>query len=35
MRERETRLYELIEPTVTSLGFELVGVQWRGGRSRA
>ena len=26
MRERETRLYELIEPTVTSLGFELVGV---------
>ena len=34
MRERETRLYELIEPTVTSLGFELVGVQWRGGRSR-
>ena len=28
MRERETRLYELIEPTVHSLGFELVGVLW-------
>lgn len=35
MRERETRLYELIEPTVTSLGFELVGVLWRDGRSRS
>ena len=34
MRERETRLYELIEPTVTSLGFELVGVLWRDGHSR-
>ena len=34
MREREMRLYELLEPTVSSLGFELVGVQWRGGRSR-
>ena len=34
MRERETRLYELIEPTVTALGFELVGVLLRGGRSR-
>ena len=35
MREREMRLYELIEPTVTSLGFELVGVLWRDGRSRS
>lgn len=34
MRERETRLYELIEPTVDSLGFELVGVLWRDGQSR-
>ena len=34
MHERETWLYELFEPTVTSLGFDLVGVQWRGGRSR-
>ena len=34
MRERETRLRELIEPTVASLGFELVGVLWCGGRSR-
>ena len=34
MHEREARLYELIEPTVRSLGFELVGVLWRGGRSR-
>ena len=34
MRERETRLYELIEPTVATLGFELVGVQLRGGCSR-
>ena len=34
MRERETRLHELIEPTVASLGFELVGVLWCGGRSR-
>ena len=34
MRERETRLHELIEPTVNSLGFELVGVLWRDGRSR-
>ena len=34
MRERETRLYELIEPTVTALGFELVGVVWRDGRTR-
>ena len=34
MRERETRLYELLEPTVNSLGFELVGVLWRDGRSR-
>ena len=34
MRERETKLYELIEPTVTALGFELVGVVLRGGRSR-
>ena len=34
MRERETKLYELIEPTVTALGFELVGVLLRGGRSR-
>ena len=35
MRERETRLYELIEPTVNSLGFELVGVLWRQGQSRS
>ena len=34
MRERETKLYGLIEPTVTALGFELVGVLLRGGRSR-
>ena len=34
MHEREARLFGLIEPTVTSLGFELVGVLWRGGRSR-
>ena len=34
MREGERRLYELIEPTVNALGFELVGVQLRGGRSR-
>ncbi len=36
MREREIRLYGLIEPTVSSLGFELVGVQWRDdGRPRS
>ena len=35
MRERETRLYELIEPTVHSLGFELVGVLWRDRRPRS
>ena len=34
MHERESRLHALIEPTVTSLGFELVGVLCRGGRSR-
>ena len=34
MRERETRLCELIEPTVRSLGFELVGVVRRDGRPR-
>ena len=34
MHEREARLYELIEPTVGSLGFELVGVLWRDRRSR-
>ena len=34
MREREERLRELIEPTVVSLGFDLIGVLWRGGRSR-
>ena len=34
MHERQARLFGLIEPTVTSLGFELVGVLWRGGRSR-
>ena len=34
MHEREARLFRLIEPTVTSLGFELVGVLWRNGRSR-
>ena len=34
MHEREARLFGLIEPTVTSLGFELVGVLWHGGRSR-
>ena len=35
MRERERRLYELVEPTVLALGFELVGVQWRDVNSRA
>ena len=35
MREQEARLYELIEPAVTSLGFELIGVHWRCGRSRS
>jgi len=35
MNEREIRLYELVEPTVGSLGFELVGVLWRDGRSRS
>ena len=35
MRERETRLYALLEPTVNSLGFELVGVLWRDRRSRS
>ena len=34
LRERERRLYELIEPTVAALGFELVGVVLRGDRSR-
>ena len=34
LRERERRLYELIEPTVDALGFELVGVLLRGGRPR-
>ena len=34
MHERETRLHGLIEPTVKSLGFELVGVLWRRGRTR-
>ena len=34
MHERETRLYELIRPTVGSLGYELVGVERRDGRSR-
>ena len=34
MREREAQLYELIEPTVAALGFELVGVVARGKRSR-
>ena len=34
MRERERRLCELIEPTVLALGFELVGVLWRDGKSR-
>ena len=34
MHERERRLHTLIEPTVASLGFELVGVLCRGGRSR-
>ena len=34
MRERERRLYELIEPTVDALGFELVGVLLRSGRPR-
>ncbi len=34
MRERERRLYGLIEPTVLALGFELVGVRWRDGKSR-
>ena len=35
MSEREIRLYGLIEPTVSSLGFELVGVLWRSGRARS
>ena len=35
MREQETRLYRLIEPTVHALGFELVGVLWRDGPSRS
>ena len=35
MRERERRLYELIEPTVRALGFELVGVLRRDANSRA
>ena len=34
MHEQESRLHALIEPTVASLGFELVGVLCRGGRSR-
>ena len=34
MHEREARLYELIEPTASSLGYELVGVVCRDGRSR-
>ena len=34
MRERERRLYEMLEPTVAALGFELVGVLWRDGNSR-
>ena len=34
MHERETRLHGLVEPTVKSLGFELVGVLWRRGRTR-
>ena len=34
VRERERQLYELIEPTVAALGFELVGVLLRGDRSR-
>ena len=34
MRERERRLYEMIEPTVLALGFELVGVLWRDVNSR-
>lgn len=34
MHERESRLHALIEPTVASLGYELVGVQCRGGRPR-
>ena len=34
MHERERRLHALIEPTVASLGFELLGVLCRGGRSR-
>ena len=34
MHEREARLHDLIEPTVNSLGFELVGVVCRGGRTR-
>ena len=35
MHEREIRLYELVEPTVGSLGFDLVGVLWRDGCSRS
>lgn len=35
MREREMRLYGLIEPTVSSLGFELAGVLWRDRQSRS
>ena len=35
MRERETRLYRLLEPTVNSLGFELVGVLLQDGPSRS
>lgn len=34
MRDQEVRLRALIEPTVISLGFELVGVVWRGGSGR-
>ena len=34
MRDRERRLYELIEPTVLALGFDLVGVLWRDVNSR-
>ena len=34
MHEREARLYELIQPTVSSLGYELVGVERHDGRSR-
>jgi ribosome maturation factor RimP len=35
MHEQETRLCELIEPTVSSLGFELVGVLWRDRQPRS